>query len=181
MMQQYKTAMSVVVSLLAIWLLGNVALAGETASLSVGVVNVQQILQQSTRVAELRKQLDDQFKERVDKINEDRKTLETAVEKFKKELPTMSEKEKQAARSKITADRAEQLKRIIAYQQAVEHSQELALKNVMHDLVDIISKLAKEKKYSVVLDTQAVVYLADKTGADLTKKVAEQFDGKATR
>ena len=61
-------------------------------TIKVAVVNVQQVLQQSPRVAELSKKLESEFKDRQTKIGDEQKALQDELDKFKKESPTMSSK-----------------------------------------------------------------------------------------
>ncbi len=62
-------------------------------SIKVAVVNVQQVLQQSPRVAEVSKKLEGEFKNRQAKINDEQKSLQDELDKFKKESPTMTQKD----------------------------------------------------------------------------------------
>ena len=70
-------------------LVGALALAGavSVAQAEIGkvaVVNVQQLMQQSPRVATLSKNLEAQFKARQGKIAAEQQNLQNALEKFKK-------------------------------------------------------------------------------------------------
>src|SRR5436190_9398841 len=78
----------------------------------IAVVNVQQVLQQSPRVAELSKKLEGQFKDRQAKINDEQKSLQDELDSFKKEAPTMSQKDRDSQQKKIAADRADLVKQV---------------------------------------------------------------------
>jgi outer membrane protein len=167
------------VSLLACTLLVaagvNVAMAATTATApKVAIVNVQQVLQQSPRVTALSKQLEDEFKSRQTKLNDDQKTLQDQLDKFKKESPTMTKTDRDAMEKKITADRTDLVKRVVAYQQDLQKEQNKVMQGILADLNGIVSGIAKASSYSLVLDSQAVVYSAD--GVDITKDVAAKFN-----
>jgi outer membrane protein len=142
----------------------------------VAVVNVQQVLQQSPRVAELSKKLEAQFKPRQTKINDEQKALQDEVDKFKKESPTMSQKDRTTTEKKISDQRADLVKQVVAYQQDLQKEQNKIMQGILNDLNGIVSTIAKAQAYSLVFDSQAVIYAAD--GNDITKDVAKQFNNK---
>ena len=137
---------------------------------------VQQILQQSPRVAQLSKDLEAQFKPRQTKIGNEQKDLQDALDKFKKESPTMSQKDRTDTEKKISADRADLVKQVVAYQQDLQKEQNRIMQGILSDLNGIVSTIAKAQSFSLVLDSQAVVYALD--GNDITSTVAKQFNDK---
>jgi len=147
-----------------------------TSPLKVAVVNVQQVLQQSPRVAALSKKLEGQFKDRQTKINDEQKTLQDQLDAFKKESPTMTQKDRDAQQKKLSDERAELVKKVVAYQQDLQKEQNKIMQGVLGDLNGIVSKMAKSQSFDLVLDSQAVVFAAD--GNDITKDVSKQFDSK---
>ena len=50
------------------------------------------------------------------------------------------------------------------------------MKNVLAQLNDVISSIAKKQGYTMVLDAQAVIFAGE--GADITKQVSKEFDSK---
>lgn len=149
----------------------------QDASMKVAVVNVQQVLQQSPKVAQLSKKLESQFKTRQTKISEEQKNLQDDVDKFKKESATMSQKEKDAMQKKIAANRSDLMKQVVGYQQDLQKEQSKIMQDILGDLNGIVSQLAKTKDFSLVLDSQAVIYVDN--GNDITKEVIQQFNKKS--
>lgn len=161
-------------------LVGALTLAGavSVAQADVGkvaVVNVQQLMQQSPRVASLSKNLEAQFKARQAKIASEQQALQNESEKLKKESPTMKQADRDALQKKLAADRADLVKQVVAYQQDVQKSQSQAMQSVMGDLNSVVSSIAKAQGYSIVLDSQAVLF---SQGSDITADVAKQFNDK---
>lgn len=152
----------------------SVSQAADTSGLRVAVVNVQQVLQQSPRVAELSKKLENDFKSRQSKINDEQKSLQDELDKFKKESPTMTQKDRDATQKKIAANRSALVKQVVAYQQDLQKEQNKIMQGILNDLNGIVSTIAKAQKYNLVLDSQAVIFAAD--GNDITKDVAKQFN-----
>lgn len=148
-----------------------------TPSIRVAVVNVQQVLQQSPRVAELSKKLEGDFKARQTKINDEQKALQDELDKFKKDSATMSQKDRDAAQKKIAADRSDLVKQVVAYQQDLQKEQNKIMQGILADLNGIVSNIAKAQNYTLVMDSQAVIFAAD--GNDITKDVAKKFNDKS--
>ena len=142
----------------------------------IAVVNMQQVLQQSPKVAELSTKLQNQFKARQQKLDVAQKSLQDELDKFKKDSATMSDKDRDAMQKKITDDRASLVKDVVAFQQDLNKEQGKVMQGILGQLNDIISKVAKQNNYSLVLDAQAVVYATD--AADITKQVSKAFNEK---
>lgn len=146
------------------------------STIKVAVVNVQQVLQQSPRVAELSKKLEGQFKSRQTKISDEQKALQDDLDKFKKESPTMNQKDRDNMQKKIASNRSDLVKQVVAYQQDLQKEQNKIMQGILTDLNAIVSAIAKNQSYALVLDSQAVIYATD--GNDITKDVAKQFNNK---
>jgi outer membrane protein len=144
--------------------------------IKVAVVNVQQVLQQSPRVAELSKKLEGQFKARQTKIGDEQKALQDTMDKFKKESPTMSQKDKDSMEKQIATERSALVAKVVAYQQDLQKEQNKIMQGILNDLSGIVSAIAKAQNYALVLDSQVVIYAGN--GNDITKDVAKQFNEK---
>lgn len=150
--------------------------AATTSNIKIAVVNVQQVLQQSPRVAELSKKLEGQFKSRQTKINDEQKSLQAELDKFNKESPTMNATDRSSQEKKLSAERADLVKQVVQYQQDLQKEQNKIMQGILGDLNGIVSSIAKQQGFTVVFDAQAVVFAAD--GSDITKPVADQFNKK---
>lgn len=150
--------------------------AADAAQMKVAVVNVQQVLQQSPRVADQSKKLEGDFKSRQTKINDEQKALQDELDKLKKDSTTMSQKDRDAMQKKIANDRSELVKKVVAYQQDLQKEQNRIMQGILGDLNGIVTTIAKAQGYTLVLDSQAVIFAAD--GNDITKDVAKQFNDK---
>ena len=143
---------------------------------NIAVVNVQQVFQQSPKIAELNKKLQSQFKGRQDKLVTAQKNLQDELDKFKKDSGTMNQKDKDALQKKIVDDQSTLAKDASSFQQDLAKEQGKIMKSVLGQLNEIISGIAKKNGYNLVLDSQAVIYAAD--SSDITKQVSQEFDKK---
>lgn len=140
----------------------------------VAVVNVQQLFQQSPRIAALNKKLQDQFKPRQDKLVAAQKALQDELDAFKKDAITMNDKQKDKMQKKIASDQSTLSRDANSFQQDLSKEQKRIMSGVLADLNNIISGIAKKNGYTLVLDSQAVVYAANST--DITNDVSKVFD-----
>jgi outer membrane protein len=142
----------------------------------IAVVNVQQVLLQSSKVAEVNTKLQDQFKPRQEKLAATQKSLQDEMDKFNKDSASMKPADRDALEKKLNDEKAGFLKDAGAFQKEVNAEQNKAMQSILGQLSGIISALAKRDSYTLVLDSQAVVYSAD--AADITKQVAKDFNKK---
>jgi outer membrane protein len=153
---------------------GTQAFAADTSK--VAVVNVQQVLLQSSKVAEVNTKLQDQFKPRQEKLAATQKSLQDELDKFNKDSSSMKAADRDSTEKKLNDEKATFLKDAGAFQKEVNAAQNTAMQGILKQLSSIISDMAKKNGYSLVLDSQAVVYSADAT--DITKDVAKDFNQK---
>lgn len=153
---------------------GTQAYAADTSKIA--VVNVQQVLLQSSKVAEVNTKLQDQFKPRQETLAARQKTLQDEMDKFNKNSSSMKPTERDALEKKLNDEKSAFLKDAGAFQKDVNAEQNKAMQTILKQLSAVISDMAKKSGYSLVLDSQAVVYSADAT--DITKDVAKDFNSK---
>jgi outer membrane protein len=142
----------------------------------VAVVNVQQVLLQSSKVAEVNTKLQDQFKPTQEKLAARQKTLQDELDKFNKDSSSMKSADRDSMEKKLNDEKATFLKDAGAFQKEVNAEQNKEMQVILKQLSGVISDMAKKNNYSLVLDSQAVVYSAD--AADITKDVAKDFNQK---
>jgi outer membrane protein len=140
----------------------------------IAVVNVQQVLSQSSKVADANTKLQDQFKPQQEKLSAQQKSLQDELDKFNKDSSTMGKKDRDVMEKKIADDKAGFLKDAGAFQKAVNAEQNKAMQGILGQLNGIITDLAKKNDYSMVLDSQAVVYAG--SAEDITKDVTKEFN-----
>ena len=170
-----KKVLAIFSSFLIMGAVATQAYAADPAQpMTIAVVNVQQLFQQSPKIANLNKQLQSKFNARRDKLVSQQKTLQGELDKYKKESATMSQKDKDSLKQKVTDDQANLAKEAAAFQQDLGKEQNAIMKNVLAQLNGIISTIAKKNNYTLVLDSQAVIYSSD--SADITKQVSKEFD-----
>ena len=150
--------------------------ATTTQTPNIAVVNVQQVFQQSPKIAELNKKLQNEFKGRQDKLVAAQKSLQDELDRFKRDSGTMKQADKDKLQKQIVDDQANLAKEASTFQQDLSKEQSKIMKVVLAQLNEIISSLAKQNSFTMVLDSQAVIFAVD--GTDITKQVSSAFDKK---
>ena len=150
----------------------SVAIAAETPKIA--VVHVQRILQDSPKVADVNKKLQDEFKPRQESLSRLQETVQAHVADLNKNESVMSDADKRVAQEKVADERADFLKKAGDLQQDFNTAQTGFMKEIFEALNKIISGIAKKDGYSLVLDSQAVAF-ADPT-LDITSEVLSEFN-----
>jgi len=149
------------------------AYAADTAAVpatsKMGVLDMQQIMKESPQVAALNKQLQDQFKPRQEKIAAAQKNMQNEIEKFKKDSTVMSNADKTKLEEKINADQTSLAKMGQSFQQDLNKAQGEAMQKFMGNLQTAVNNVAKQGKYSMIVNRAAVPYYDP--SLDVTKQV----------
>ena len=140
----------------------------------IAVVHVQRILQEAPKVAEINQKLKDEFQPRQDELAQVQQTVQEEVADLNKNATIMEEGGIKAAQEKIAKERADFLQEANTLQTEFNQAQTGFMKDVFEDLNVVITRLAKDKGYDVVLDSQAVAF-ADPT-LDITNDVLAAFN-----
>ncbi|EPK6347393.1 OmpH family outer membrane protein [Proteus mirabilis] len=149
--------------------------AGAQAADKVGVVNIGQVLQKVPNRDAVEKQLENEFKSRDTELQNLGKALQTAVEKYQKDAPTMNATQAtQRANTEkdLVAKREAYAQKAQAFEQDFSRRQAEERNKIMKRVLDAVDAVAKKEGYDVILDANTVPYFAD--GKDITAQVQKQ-------
>ncbi len=139
------------------------------AASKMGILDMQMIMQKSPEVAALNKQLQEQFKPRQEKIVATQKNMQADIEKFKKDASVMSPADKTKSEEKINAEQVSLAKMGQSFQQDLSKAQSESMQKFMAGLQTAVNNVAKEGKYTVIVNRAAVPYYDP--SLDVTKQV----------
>jgi outer membrane protein len=140
----------------------------------IAVVNMQQVLMQSSNVAAINARLQKQFKPQQEKLAAHQKAWQDEVDQYNKVSSTLSQKERITKEKKLADDKAAFLKEAAAFQKEVTQAQNKAMQGIVNKLSEIVFNLAKKNGDTLVLDSQAVLYSSNEI--NITKQVAQDFN-----
>jgi len=150
--------------------------ADAPASVTIAVVNIQQVMQESTAAQSANKQLEEKQKSYQGELTKKDEDLQKEDKELGKQRGVLSkeafEEKTRAFRTKVTAVQKE----VQSKKASLDGGYARALAEIQKVVTDIIADIAKEKKFSVAVPTSQLLY-AD-SSLDITKEVIERLNKK---
>lgn len=168
-----KFLASIVMALTLVCVTATPALAED---MKVGVIDLQQLLQNLPQMKQIRDDLKKQFGDREKSITEAQTSFKTAAENYKKNSAVMSEKDKQAAAQKILDQEQGLQKMQLAFQQDFMTAQNKEVNSLLDKIKSVVNKIAEKDKYDLILVNASVAY--SKPSLDVTQAVLGEMKGK---
>lgn len=150
-------------------LLSGVALAGSAAP-QFGVVNMQEVLQQSPQVEKMKQDLQKQFASRQDKLVAAGKSIKADMDKLHRDGAIMSQKDRDALENKITAARNNFQKMQAELQKDFYAAQDKAMHRILDQVDAVINKTAAKQHLQFVFQKGSLAYVQPGT-PDITTDV----------
>lgn len=145
--------------------------------LKVGVVDLTHILQQSSQVAAINKNLQAEFAPQRQKIMEAQKKISVAAKKLvPSESKKLSAKQRKKIQDKIAIQQKSLQKMMFGFQEKLSTAQEKAMTKFIDKVDNTVKSIAKKDKLDLVLLKPAVIY--SKNTVDVTKEVISQLPKK---
>lgn len=143
----------------------------------IGVIDLQQIMQKSSQIAAINNQLTKDFKPRQEKIVTAQKDLQTETDQLTRNSATMTETDRNKLQDKLIADRSNVQAQMLTFQRDLNAAQNQAMQKFMTQLNDVVSKVAANGGFDLVLQKAGVPFV--KTSLDVTNQVLEQLNKKS--
>ncbi len=136
---------------------------------TIGVVDVQKILENSAQAKSLRTKLQKQFSAKHDQIMSQGKAMQTDIQNFQKNQAVMSPKDLDALKQKITNEQQQLGQEQNQFQQDYMTARTKAMDDIMQSVQASAAKVAAKKNLDLVVAKQTVIYAKD--GSDITSDV----------
>lgn len=140
----------------------------------IGVVDLQKIMQQSSQLKTIQENLEKQFKPRQDKLIAAETALKAEMEKFKRDSAILSATQKKEIEKKIVSTQQQFERDGQQYQQELSTAQNEAMEGLYTKVRAAISKTAKDEKYDLIIQKDAVPYSTAEL--DVTDKVIKAIN-----
>jgi len=148
-------------------LLGLAAFCAQAEEIRIGFINTDRIFKESTTAKQAQAKLEQEFSKREKDLVDAEKSFKTAVEKFEREAPTLSEPQRLSRQKQLgEQDRDFQRKRR-EFQEELNARKNEEFQQVLERANRVIKQVAETEKYDLVL--QEAVYINPKH--DITDKV----------
>jgi outer membrane protein len=137
--------------------------------MNIGVVDLREVFAKAPEVKVIKENLETRFKPRQQKLVEQQKAIKADMDKLQKDGSIMSNSDKKALQDNIVKQQQALEKNGSEYQQDLNSAQNQAMETFFGKVKNVIDKLAKKEKYTLVLQRENVPYMEEKL--DITNKV----------
>lgn len=146
---------------------GLVGLSAHADEIRIGFINTDRIFKEANTAKQAQLKLEQEFSKRDKDLNDAGTSLKSAVEKFEREAPTLSESQRLSRQKQLgEQDRDFQRKRR-EFQEELNARKNEEFQLVLERANRVIKQVAEAEKYDLVL--QEAVYISPKH--DITDKV----------
>ena len=147
-------------------LLGLTLVAAQAQEFRIGFINTDRIFKEANTAKQAQIKLEQEFSRREKDLNDSGQALKTAIEKFEREAPTLSETQRNSRQKQLgEQDRDFQRKRR-EFQEELNARKNEEFQQVLERANRIIKQVAETEKYDLVI--QEAVYISPKH--DITDK-----------
>lgn len=151
----------------AVTLMSYAAITAQAQEIRIGFINTDRIFKEANTAKQAQAKLEQEFSKREKDLNDSGNLLKTAVEKFEREAPTLSESQRVSRQKQLgEQDRDFQRKRR-EFQEELNARKNEEFQLVLERANRVIKQVAEADKYDLVL--QEAVYINPKH--DITDKV----------
>lgn len=168
---------------------------------NIAFINAAYLFQNHPDRQATEQKLDDEFKPQADKLEASKKAIEDKIAAERKKIEAKVEalqkdakdpkqrpselQKREAEINKMQADAEAEINKLVeqhdkeaqAFQQAYDQRQAEERTKLLESIQQATNKIAKDKKYTLVLDANSVVYGAD--GKDITEQVLKAIPAQA--
>jgi outer membrane protein len=154
-----------VISTMLLFMFGTVALA----EMKIAVLDLNKVMMDSPQLEAAKTKLKSKFDSREKEILAAQKAFQSDVEKFSKDSPTMKTEDQKAAQQKVIDQQKKLQDMQTKFQNDLNAAQGDAMKGIVKKVEGIVEKIAKKKKYDLILAKAGTAY--SKPGLEITDDV----------
>lgn len=148
------------------------ALIATTAQAKVGVVNIADIFQKMPEREKISRQLENEFKGRLDELQKMEKELQDSMQKFQKDAAKMKPADRTAMEKTINEKRSVFATKAETFEKDNRRRQGEERNKLLAKIQKAVQDVAKKENYTVIVDVSAIAY-ADGS-VDVTEAVRKQ-------
>jgi outer membrane protein len=139
------------------------------------VIDYQRILKDAAAAKSIRQQIETQRKAYQDEINKEEQRLREADQSFAKQRSLLTPEALAEKRRDFEKEVVEVQRLVQERRRALDRASAVALNEVKKALVDIVTGIAEERGFNVVLAASEVLFFASEI--DITEEVLAKLDG----
>lgn len=152
--------------------LGLSALAVQADEFRIGFINTDRVFKEANTAKQAQAKLEQEFSKREKDLNDSGAALKTAIEKFEREAPTLSESQRIARQKTLGEQDREFQRKRREFQEELNARKNEEFQQVLERANRVIKQVAEGEKYDLVI--QEAVYINPKH--DITDKVLKAIN-----
>lgn len=146
------------------------------AEFKVGIVDMQKAIQTSSAGKKAKKEVEADFEKKKKELKKKEDDLKKRVEEFEKKQAVLSDKVRQEQQADLQKDMMQFREEVGKSQMTIQQRERELTKPILEKLQKIISEIAKEKDFSVVLEKAEQSVMFAKSELDITDEVIKRAD-----
>ena|SRR3990167_8680011 len=131
------------------------------SSFKIGVMNLQEVIQQSPQLNTIKADLKKQFDSKEKEIVGSQKTLQDDIDNLHKNSSVMKTAERNALQDKIAKEQQQLQSMQMAFQQQYIAARDKALSSLFEHIKTIVDGIAKKQGFNLILTNEPVAYADD--------------------
>ena len=152
------------------------ASSAQTATLRVGLVDVQRVLARSAAGVSAREQLEREKASMQKEMDAKRQELEKLRDEIEKRGPLMTADARREKQDLFERKRRDAARLGDDFQKELEKKEQALLQRVLQDLSGVVERVGKERGYHLIVERRGAVVLYAAAEADLTDEVIRAYD-----
>ncbi len=150
------------------------ASVGFAQQVKIGMVNAERILSESKSAVAATNRLKTEFSGRETQLTKEGAALKTAIEKYQKDAPTMSESARATREKQLVAQEEAFQNKRAQFQEDLATRRNKELEQIQDKARGIIKQIAEAGNYTLIVSAEAVVYTTPQS--DITTQVIQRLD-----
>ena len=146
------------------------------AEFKVAIVDMQKAIQSSSAGKKAKKEVEGDFEKKKKELKKKEDDLKKRVEEFEKKQAVLSDKVRQEQQADLQKDMMQFREEVGKSQMTIQQRERELTKPILEKLQKIISEIAKEKDFSVVLEKAEQSVMFAKSELDITDEVIKRVD-----
>lgn len=155
---------------------GRAGLAEPLPPAVAAVIDYQRVLQEASAAVSIRQQVEARREAYQEEIEREERRLREANDEFARQRSQLSAEVQAERRRDFEEDVMEVQRMVQERRQNLDRSSATALNEVKQALIDIVTELAEERGFNIVLSSSEVLFFA--RTIDLTEDVLDELNGR---
>jgi len=150
--------------------------ANAASDVTVGVINIQQVISKIKEGKEVQSTLEKSFKAKQKEIKAEEEKIKELQKKYQKQSALLSDDAKLKKGQEVRAMIQELQKKTMGYQKSIQKQEAELKKPILEKLKPVIDKVSEDAGVSMTFEVSSSPIVYAKNQVDITEKVIQAYD-----